>query len=455
MSRLRSPTRPQAPSRRAEVLVLAAFTPYLGTVLSIRVEHLIVYGLLVGLMLDPDRLGPALKQTRSILLPWLLLAALVVANTLLNVVSSTGGLGFAAIEQLLRRTDSFLLQAVALVLGVAHLARRPENSRLQLRRAGLILLVLVSANSLLILLANPFEIDTVLRQFWTNPNVAAQLGTPITAERELSSGRYGGIFNQPFDGGLMYAFALMIWWYVSAPVLDRGIQGLPLPMVSLGLIFVGGLSTGSKVFLAGLLIFAAQVLLIRTGHIRRSLPRRVRLVVVSALGAIGVVWIELADFSRLWDFVDAFGSDTTSVSGGRFSSLGEYGSQVLGDLSILGSRGFYTDDALRAYLTGGGVVGVLLFVAVYAAFFRMAGSLPRGSGERWLAFGLTLVALGASFGSVSLQTIRASTILWVFMGLLLGHSGNIQRLRRATPPMVHPARVAASRRGSLKPPLQS
>jgi hypothetical protein len=190
----------------------------------------------------------------------------------------------------------------------------------------------------------------------------------------------------------------------------------------------------------------------RSGNVAKSIPRNLRLIAVATAGSAGVIWVELADFGRFWTFIAALGSDTGAVTGGRFRSIGEWRDQLLGDLSLLGSQNFFTDDAFRAYLTGGGIVGLFLVTLVYREFFRVAGRLPRRSPERWLAFGLTSVTLAASFGSVSLQTIRASSVFWILMALLLGHGENIRQahiraLRSDT--SAPPTRLRRSRAATL------
>lgn len=200
-------------------------------------------------------------------------------------------------------------------------------------------------------------------------------------------------------------------------------------MIGLSLLLAGGLSTGSKVFLGSLILFAGHVVLTRSTGLGSSIPRVLRFSGIASAAAISIIPVDLANLDRFWAFFGALGSDLGTVTGGRNQSLGEWWGRILGDVSVLGSQRFFTDDAIRAYLTGGGVVGLILVVMVYRKFFRISESLPRHSSERHLAFGLTSVTLAASIGSVSLQTIRASSVFWVLMALLLGHAHNL----RSTP----------------------
>lgn len=426
-----SPSRQRANNMwRMRLLVIAAFTPYLGTVLALRVEHLIIYGLLLLVLVDPKGLERALAASARLLVPWFLLAALVVANVMVRLTNEGRLTDLDAAARILALADSFLLQAVGMLLAIRWASLRPSASSRQVRAVAVAFISLMCANSLLVLLVDPATVDTLLRQFWTNPN---PIGAGATiAANELTAGRYGGIFNQPFDGGLAYGYALLVWWYLFAGRLERTVRTAVLPTIGLGLILAGGLSTGSKVFLAGILLLAGQVVLGRTGRIGRTLPRNVGLLAIAGVGVSALVWLERADFRRFQAFVGAIGRDTGSLTGGRFRSIAEWWGQILNDVSILGSQNFYTDDAFRAYLTGGGIVGLVLVGLVYRELFGVAARLPIRSAERNLAFGLTLMTLGASFGSVSLQTSRASTIYWVLMGGLLAHARNLRAARSST-----------------------
>jgi hypothetical protein len=441
-------TRASPVSRQPQFLVIAAFTPYLGTALSLRVEHLIVYGLLLLIVVDVPRFEAAAWQARRLLIPWLLAAGLVVVNILLQLTATGSPLDFRILERLLRLSDSFLLQTAAVLVVLATMSKRPESSERQIRLAATTFVVLMCANTILIVSFQPASIEIILQQFWSNPaGGTTSRGFASVAARELTAGRYGGIFNQPFDGGLAYALALVTWWYLSQRRFERSLVSAALPLVGLGLITVGGLSTGSKVFIAALLIVAGHIVLMQSGDVSKLVPRNLRLALVTAIGTVSIVSFELADFRRFWTFVGALGSDVGAASGGRFQSLSEWLSKVGDDLSLLGSQNFYTDDAFRAYLTGGGIVGFVLVFFVYGEFFRVARRHPRRSPERWLAVGLTSVTLAASFGSVSLQTIRVSSVFWVLMALLLGHADNLRRASvRAPEKSLTPHRI--SRRGA-------
>lgn len=421
-------------SIRPQVLVLAAFTPYLGTVLSVRVEHIIVYGLLVALLLDFPGAERALFLSRRLIALWLSAGGLILVNTLTALTARARFLDLETLQLTLRLSDSFLLQAAAMLVVLASMSRRVEDSRRQIRIAATTFVALMCANSIVILIFDPAGIETVLRQFWTNPAGTPVRGWTSAAARELTAGRYGGIFNQPFDGGLAYSLALVSWWYISREKFGRASSSALLPLFGLGLLFAGGMSTGSKVFFASLALVGGLILLVDGSDRGHRLSRNLRFLAGGSAGVAAVIALGFAELTGLQRFLDSLTSDTSAATAGRFSSLNDWWNQILDDFSLIGSGSFYTytDNALQAYLIGGGLLGVLLIGLVYREFFRVGRQLPQNSAERWFASSLTLITLAASFGSVSLKTIRASSVFWVLMALLLGHAANVKRSQGRT-----------------------
>jgi hypothetical protein len=399
-------------------LVFGAFTPYLGVPLNVRWEHLIGYGLLVGVTAN-QRLARhrILGTTTPLTGPWLALGSLAVVSTGL---SSTSAGGRFPIERILALADSFLLPVALVLVAGAYAASDPVIWKVQMQRIISLFVILVCLNSLLIISFTADQADSLVRQFWANPATVGIRGT--VADRALRGGRYGGIFNQPFDGGVAYTLALMGWTYLF--VLHRSRRGLSalLALVSFGLIVVGGVSTGSKVFVYGSVLVVGIAVLARADPARGRFGRAMKTTAVVGLGISAVVALELAVFDRFIERLTAVGSNTSVATGGRWGSFGEYTGSLLDDLSIfgIGIRGAQ-DDALRAYLQGGGLLGVLLIVLVYRALFLVARRLNHAPSERTLVLGMTLVMLASSFGAVSLQTNRASSVYWIIAGIALGH----------------------------------
>lgn len=419
--------RPPAAARGEWVphlLILGAFTPYFGLALDIRWEHLFAYSAAVLIVINGRAAATgSLRAARQVLTPWLILAALVTTSTAIRLTDVSGS--FPTVR-LLALVDSFLLPVALVLVSSVFAAVDPLRRQRQVRHAVGFTIVLISVNSLLIVLFSVEQVDSFVRQFWANPTTAAPGQT--VAERALQGGRYGGIFNQPFDGGLAYALALMGWSYLfiidPRPSPRRWFGGL----TSLALILAGGVLTGSKVFAYGSVLVVAMTLLPNPGALRSRLDRAVRGAAVAALGVVAVTAMELAVFERYLRILGAFGSDSRTFSGGRWRSVSEYVGDVVESVSIAG-RGWLgpQDDALIAYLQGGGVLGLLAFIAVFRAILTLSSRLPRRGPERALLIGMTAVMLGASLGAISLQVNRASSIYWIMVGLAVGHQAKRAR----------------------------
>jgi hypothetical protein len=409
------------------LLIFGAFTPYLGLSLDIRWEHLLAYGSII-LIAANGRLAASrtLSAAGPVLVPWLILAALVLVSTTLRLTSATSS--FPAV-QLLAILDSFLLPVALVLVAGAYASGNPGQWQRQVRRAVGLIVTLVSINALLIILFPVEQVDWFVRQFWANPTTTGP--RVAVADRALRGGRYGGIFNQPFDGGLAYALSLMGWLYLfvlsSRSTVRRSLTGV----TSLALIIAGGISTGSKVFIFGTVLVVAATVLPSRGAKRSRLERLTRVVAIGSLGLLAVSVTESAVFDRYLRVLGAVGSDVATVSGGRWNSFGEYLNRLLSNVSLYGT-GWQgpQDDALLSYLRGGGIIGVLTFIGVFRALILLSTRLPKPANERALLIGMTVVMLAASFGAISLQANRASSIYWILVGLTIGHMAKHRRMRQ-------------------------
>jgi hypothetical protein len=441
----------QSPRGRwvASLLIVGAFTPYLGLALSIRWEHLLAYSAAV-LVVASGRIGSSrvLRTAQPVLIPWLTLAAMVTISTGISLTAETGT--FPTVR-LLAIVDSFLLPVALVLVSGSFVIINPSQWKKQVRRAVVALVTLISLNTLLIVLFPAEQVEGVVRPFWANPTTVGPLGT--VADRALRGGRYGGIFNQPFDGGLAYALALMGWSYLFVYARRSTPRSWVLGLVSLALLLAGGISTGSKVFAYGSVLVVAFTLLPTLGAMRSRPIRVFRGTTVVLLSIVVVSATEFAVFDRYIRNLSALGSDARTFSGGRWMSVNQYLEEVAASVSIAG-RGWRgpQDDALIAYLDGGGIIGLAAFVAVFGALFRLASQLPRHESERALAIGMTAIMLAASLGAISLQVNRASSIYWVFLGLTVGH---LAKQRRPSPPALDQSARVLIRRSQMPATAES
>lgn len=402
------------------IAVVATFTPYLGIGPDVRFEQIILYSLLLVVAL----LGIAAGQLRlnaittQLLFIWFFLGILISVNTAFRAQQGEMTVSPLAI------VDGFLLPGACFLLGYLSvtLSRRRVGELLNVATAAVVMML--SANSLLILSFDPGEIQEVLRWFWSNPESSI---APISvAEKALLGDRYSGIFNQPFDGGVAYTIGVAAWLY-RFPARGLGLAKQAIGITSLGLLISGGISTQSKAFVYGsLLTVALSVIYGGVGSVNwlRPLVRQVALglVVLLAAGWLGLV----TSFDRSLRYVLAFQSQPDSATsglslatGGRTDSLDNYYDRLWEGISFRGSGwAGAQDDALLAYLRGAGLIGLCLFALIIVLLTRIARLAPPADPTRVLGVTLVTFIVLASLGAVSLHVNRASSLFWILFGIM-------------------------------------
>lgn len=402
------------------LMVASAFSPYLGVSLNIRYEHLIFYpaaGMLALSVLAGRRFRLP-RPVPALLICWLTLGFLTYTST-----RDRAGSGLGAVDPL-AVADAFLLPASILVLAFS-LTRSPEQSAWLLRVAAWTTVLALSINSLVIQAFEPEDIRDVLINFWSNP----ASGEVAVAEQALQGGRYGGIFNQPFDAGVGYSLGIAAWIYLFLGGRRTWVWMWSLGLMTLALLVSGGISAQSKTFIYGALFVLAVTIVVGGLQSVSRLGRITRQIAVVALAVLVAGWLGLVEsFDRTIGLLTAFSEDPNErfsglygVTGGRTESVGSYFDRVVDSISLTGSGLVGAqDDAFISFLRGAGVLGFLLFVGVVLSLFTIARRQQRASAERILAFSIVSFIVVASFGATAIQANRGSTVFWILIGLLAG-----------------------------------
>jgi len=436
------PRQPRAPkpSTRVPVLIsVAAFTPYLGLPIDIRFEHVIVYGLAIAAVSTRSTgLVPRLDQpSRRLLILWLTAGAIITVGTFIARTDlATTSRAFFTLSVL----DNFLLPVAAFLALTTYVLRRDLDTRDGLRAACTATVLLLSVNTLLILLVDIEQARPFLQAFWANEAnpylFVDQSGFTSVAARTLTDGRYGGIFNQPYDGGLGYAVGLAAWFVLyTRRGRGRGVLGSPAAQfIVLALIVAGGLSTLSKVFIyGGPLVAIASLGLPLTGT-RTTIGRSLAVLIGApiAVTVVAEVWLP-ATSQRAFGLLQVYGDDdaVAIATGGRVSEFGTYPTRLLNAMTPLGRGwGGIRDDAFLAFVEGAGPLGLLIYLTVLGLLFHLATRLPAFSVERRLALSLALLTAFSSLGAIPLQVNRGSSLLWLLLSMLfaLAHQHRLAAL---------------------------
>ena len=319
-----------------------------------------------------------------------------------------------------------------------------------LRVVSWTLAVVMSMNAIVALWTCYAGLDAApfLPRFWTA--AGSDVTVALLAEQ---MGRFSGIFNQPAEAGVAYSLAAFCLLYL----IRTGVR-MPIALQTLmwTLIILDGLLTISKIFvIGGVVVATIQLLTDRDNRLRLALSGLATLVAAGAAGVLDLAgsWGASIMLNVYRVSVRAGDSPLYTLSAGRFGSPGDSGGPpsmgaptVSGATDVIappstelaaisdqvlahhpwfgvGAKGLVVsyDSAWTEALVVAGVVGVVVLVAVHAAlvlsWFGRRKELPRAE---WILCGAVVVlVLGSSFGLPSLTGNRESTLLWIFVGLML------------------------------------
>lgn len=395
------------------LLIISAFGPYLLPSFGLRVEHLVIYSLVVlfvfYFMLRKD--NTLIKPLFNLFFIWSFAFLLIMLTTFFKKQSS--------MIALMPEIENFI-QPIALLLFFIPVFKylTIEESEKRLTKVSKLIVTLVTINSFWALMS--FFIDTtpINEYFWG--------GTETTASKAEQMGRYSGIFTSPAEGGIMNAIGLFAWiYYVNNTKLKlRSIFALML-------IILGGLITVSKFFI--LVGLPLAILVILFGGISKWKLFKV-MVPSFILGAIGLKilennWNGQDYFLRLFNFT----SQTNLIdlfTGGRYGSNSQQSQlfeKVLQSDPILGTGFGYhpiVDSGFFHFFGNGGAVGLVLYILILislVSFNIRYLYLYRINSETVLFTLLTVLIISSSFGIPILVVNRVSIVIWVLLGLLIHH----------------------------------
>jgi hypothetical protein len=313
-----------------------------------------------------------------------------------------------------------------------------------------------------------------LRIFW-----AADGTSTYVAELAQQMGRYSGVFNQPAEAGIAYTLAALSLAYLQKRDLVTSVWA----NVAWVLLVVGGLLTLSKVFVGGLILALALVVLYRT-HVVRTVV--VALATVGAMvGLTAVGWFSSWGASTMAGWyrysISVGDSPLYTLTAGRFGTPGTDGPPSIavpmaptadgavggaasdiaappagtGELMRtmldehpvfgVGARGLQVayDSAWSEAVVVGGFVGLGLLLLAHLVIIATALVRTRRlDGVHSLFLGaVVILTLAGSMGMPALTGNRESTLLWIWI-VVLGFAGRLVDV--APHPVVQPDAVVES-----------
>jgi len=383
-------------------IVLATFGPYITG--SVRTEQVAVYAVVV--FIAPAFLRRFFGNSdASFLIPWCLYVLAATFGVLFPSEISGRWVG----GNVLAGYDGMLVP-LAIMLIVWSVVPRVDAPVI-LATVSRVVAAAMAVNGLLAIINIRVDLSSYLRPFWST----ASSEVLSVAERAAQLGRYGGIFNQPAEAGALYGFAGLAAIYVWRR------RPLLLALV-IGLITIGGLLSVSKIFILG-----GLPLILFYWLKTQEKGKKIGLVVGVAFLAFGVLqsglfaaWSGTQYLARLIDPQGGLLSFYTAGRTGADSGVSQVVAEVLhtSPLVGMGAGGWLIayDSAIAESMAMGGILGLVLYVAVLVAVLALSRRLVDHELRFFsLLFGILLV--GSSTGFSPLTANRVSTIVWVFLAL--------------------------------------
>lgn len=386
------------------ILLISAMGPYVLPQMGIRVEHFVMYPMLVFFSVKSNlALLFGAKQRHVFIIVGLFLFLLLVflANTYASDFHPP-------IYKVLADVDNYT-QPICLILITNYCLRRLSRDELYSILANVIktIILLLSINTVL-------AISSVFYGIWFLKyfNVAGEISGGWTVlESAATMGRFTGIFNQPFEAGVAYGIGLIsiIFMFMVENKLSSRLIRPAYLILGFVLVMVGGVLSVSKVFFP--LSIAISLVFFLAGS-RRFLKVALRqlLLAILIISAITYVlldaWDGSAYFLRLVNFEQ--GADLVELySAGRFASSAGGTSVVtdhLTDSNLLLGYGLGSiqtpDNGYLEVLYFGGAVGVLIYIALlFTLFYYSIKGLHRQPFLAWYMTSLIVFVAVAGLGA--------------------------------------------------------
>lgn len=402
------------------LLCIAAFGPYVIPQAGVRVEHFVIYGSFLYVLIFRMNV----KWDKNIFL----LMALWLAVLFWILAVSLRNLSWAPAYSLGAALDNFI-QPIALITVIcAAVARLDRAGRLNLLRvAGIAVIAMLCLNSFISILSVFYNTEPFLQYFV----VLNEAGCNVM-QSAVSMGRFSGIFNQPFENGVAYSIGLLAWVYLATT--SRRISSIG--WIALILLIIGGFLSVSKVFILGgfpLSMLYWFWIALSQGRIRKSTLLGGIIWGLAGVAGINLLtesWFGLEHLLRLFN-LDSINADPILLfTGGRFGaeapSVTPMFAEIWSESPVIGfgvplqGPAVFDNECLE-FFTYGGIVGIAFYIAILAVIFRFALHGLRTDPEPGrLLMALWILIVGAGLGAPVLTINRASILLWVILVIILG-----------------------------------
>ena len=404
------------------MIVIASFGPYLFT--YFRTEQIIIYGYSFLLSLSLVWISIAENKDNILIrLPTTLFIVIlsIVLITVWTLFSTIYNGEYTSLLRVIAGIENYLQPiAVISILAIASMSSW-WSSKKQLHSILMCLLILLGLNTIVSLGMVITNMEPVAKYFVVGPHSTGIHDTVWW--RAKTNGRYSGIFNQPYEAGVMYSLGMFGFAYLS-----RSEFYLKFHHYILGLfVFIGGFLPVTKVyFLIGLPLFL--MFLIEEYRIQILHSAKTLVIGVSALVSIGILVTIWEGGTRLLRYIPSRSTGVmeliTLYSAGRFTT----GSYIY-NLTVTTFReafitgfGFGTispfDSGYLEFFSQGGIVALFLYLFILLLIFKQGMSSINCLEGKMITL-ICIFTVGLSLGMPVITVNRASPVFWTIVSILI------------------------------------
>lgn len=409
------------------VLIASAFGPYVFAGMGLRTEHFVIYP---GTALLWATTRWALKWPVSVRLLFTALAVEVVWMVTVTFVRSLSG-GIESVDappifRVLSHLENVIQPLAIIFLVVLVYQKYPRSiGPSLLDKVALAVMIFLTCNSAVALTSIFVDLTSLIDPFYASST--AEQGTAW--QNSIAAGRYTGIFNMPFVGGVAYSLGILLWAYRVRTAQDVRV----IDLVFLGGLILGGTLGVSKVFLiGGSLVFLVYL---RPLKIIASRPKNVLLAGIAAgilllIGAIGVGPLDdIKTFDRIARYFEV-GENAGDLLAVYTANRLVPGSSLVIPLFVeawqeaplwgfgLAASTLLDNGYLEAFYQGG-LVALLAYLWGLGVIFWQGFRLwERRIEEGRLLIAVGVLLVGANLGAPATSVNRFSVLLWLVVTLL-------------------------------------
>jgi len=403
------------------ILPIIAFGPYISD-FGIRFDHIVVYGLVLIItiyLLVQGINKQALLNSLAIIIYLLMTSAIwMLISTYWNLQ------GDFPIRATLAGMDNNIQPAAVMYI---IWAITQQNTDINIHKRALYFVALATMtmlllNTLISLVSAKWDIWFLVHRYV--PSVPADSVVNTVWEDAHIVGRYTGIFNMPFDAGVAYSLALFLWIYIVA-VYQNVNWYLWLLLAG---ILLGGLLPQSKVFILGGLPLG--LIYIYLTKIYKNIFNSISFLSLLIVAITLILLFKMVDLHHLGSIfsygMNGIDGILSSIFDTRYSSdakVIQYFTKTIANSPIYGN-GYITgqalDNAYLFYLYQGGIVCLIIYIALLSAVFggTIIGISRSHPEAKLLAF-ILLLLLSAGLGAPVLTAARVTIPLSIVIGLCL------------------------------------